>query len=75
MPKKKSTWKKKKPTMNESQRRNSDIFRLRGFYANACTLPFGPSDLKAILQCVDNALHNLGAEEQSSYMKPKKMPF
>jgi len=72
MPKKKSTWKKKKPAMNESQRRNSDIFRLRGFYANAKTLPFNRDQLGSILLCVDAALLNLDAEPQSAYMARNK---
>ena len=65
--------------LTPEQKRNSDIFRLRGFYANAKTLPFSSFELKAILNCVDGALLELGAETHTDYMKrsssPTKMPF
>jgi hypothetical protein len=69
MAKKKS--KRVKTTLTPEQKRNADIFRLRGFYANAKTLPFRKEDLLRILQCVDNALIDLGAESQTNYMQKK----
>lgn len=54
------------PTLNDAMKRNSQIFRLRGFYANAKTLPFNHIELGHILKCVDDALVRLDAETQSS---------
>ena len=62
-------WKRKKKELTPEQERNSNIFRLRGFYANAKTLPFNKHDLNQILQCVDAALVELGAQSQSDYMR------
>lgn len=50
------------------QERNAAIFRLRGYYANAKTLPFNDNELGNILGCIDNALARLNAEIQSTYM-------
>lgn len=66
MPTKKKTTKRKvKAKLTPEQKRNSDIFRLRGFYSNAKTLPFNASQLAVILHAVDEALDGLGAEKQS----------
>lgn len=62
---------KKKAPITPEQKRNSDIFRLRGFYANAKTLPFNKADLSVILDCVDSALGRLGAQTQTDYMGKK----
>lgn len=71
----KTKTKKRKPKakvkLTPEQKRNSDIFRLRGFYANGKTLPFNPPQLRGILEVVDEALSNLGAETQTDYMKSK----
>ena len=64
-------FKKRKTKLTPEQQRNSDIFRLRGFYANAKTLPFMNKGLKAILEAVDIALETLGAETQTSYLAKK----
>lgn len=69
MAKKKS--KRVKTTLTPEQKRNADIFRLRGFYANAKTLPFKPHHLTSILLAVDGALIGLGAESQTNYMQKK----
>lgn len=67
--------KKRKPKakvkLTPEQKRNSDIFRLRGFYANAKTLPFSKVSLDWILECVDKTLVDLGAQTQTDYMKSK----
>lgn len=63
--------KKRKVKLTPEQQRNADIFRLRGFYANAKTLPFDAKGLKAILNAVDDALIGLSAEPQTSYMNKK----
>jgi hypothetical protein len=60
--------KKRKTALTPEQKRNSDIFRLRGFYANAKTLPFRELELNNILACVDSALDRLGAQTQSQYL-------
>ena len=60
--------KTKKAPLTPEQKRNAHIFRLRGFYANAKTLPFDAHELGRILECIDGALHRLGAETQSRYM-------
>ncbi len=60
-----------KTPLTPEQKRNSDIFRLRGFYANAKTLPFTPDELKWILQPIDAALRRLKAETQTVYMAKK----
>lgn len=57
--------KKVKAKLTPEQERNAVIFRLRGFYANAKTLPFDKSDMERILACVDRSLDRLGAELQS----------
>jgi len=62
---------KAKPKLTPEQKRNSDIFRLRGFYANAKTLPFSFYQLRRILIEVDIALEELGAETHSKYMARK----
>lgn len=62
---------KKVSSLTPEQKRNSDIFRLRGFYANAKTLPFHPTEIKRILELVDCALARLDAETQTDYMKGK----
>jgi hypothetical protein len=63
--------KKVKPKLTPEQKRNSDIFRLRGFYANAKTLPFNAMGLRQILEAIDVALSDLGAQTQTDYMKSK----
>lgn len=68
---KKRKTKKKKAPLTDEQKRNSDIFRLRGFYANAKTLPFDRMNMAVILAAVDDALSDLGAITQSEYMKAK----
>lgn len=57
---------KPKAKLTPEQERNAKVFRLRGFYANAKTLPFDKSALKIILHEVDRALLELGAETQSA---------
>lgn len=57
---------KKKPKLTPEQQRAANIFRLRGFYANAKTLPFNKAEMECILDCVDGALKRLGASTQSS---------
>lgn len=66
---KKVTRKKK---LTPEQERNALIFRLRGYYSNAMTLPFTASEMQSILKCVDAALIRLGAQTQSEYMKANK---
>lgn len=68
----KKKWSRKPKKMTPEQERNAYIFRLRGFYANACTLPFEQKELNRILQCVDMALSELGATTQTDYMREKK---
>ena len=63
--------KRKKPVLTAEQQRNSQIFRLRGFYANAKTLPFNPIELGHILLSVDDALTRLGAMTQTKHMRGK----
>ena len=63
--------KKKSAPLTPEQKRNSDIFRLRGFYGNAKTLPFNAKELQVILNQIDLALDRLGAETQTDYMKAK----
>ena len=63
MAKRKTTRKKK---LTPEQERNAKIFRLRGFYANAKTLPFNAVEMDHILSCVDKALYRLDASSQSS---------
>lgn len=63
--------KKKVSTLTPEQKRNSDIFRLRGFYANAKTLPFSKEAMSNILGAVDQSLRTLKAETQTDYMKRK----
>lgn len=71
----KRKYKKKKlaVSITPEQKRNGQIFRLRGYYANARTLPFLARELDDILFHVDNALERLDAETQTDYMirKPK----
>lgn len=64
---------KTKAALTPEQKRNSDIFRLRGFFSNAKTLPFDRPALKLILHEVDRALMELGAESHSSYMERKSL--
>jgi hypothetical protein len=64
---------RRKPVLTDEQKRNSDIFRLRGYYSNAKTLPFNKAELVKILDCIDDALVRLGAESQSEYMTKKAL--
>lgn len=61
----------KKKSLTPEQQRNADIFRLRGFYSNAKTLPFTTVGLTKILWAVDTALEQLGATTQTEYMRQK----
>ncbi len=63
--------KRKSKAMTPEQIRNAKIFRLRGFYSNAKTLPFAGAELEVILDCVDAALMRLKATPQSEYMRQK----
>lgn len=66
-------WKKKSKSMTPEQERNAHIFRLRGFYSNAKTLPFDRAELNEILRNVDSALVRLGATSQTDYMRQKAL--
>lgn len=46
----------------QTQKRNSEIFRLRGYYANAKTLPFTEAELNQIIILVNQALIRLEAD-------------
>lgn len=66
---KKKKAKKVSKAITPEQIRNAKIFRLRGFYANAKTLPFHPIELKRILECIDCALVRLDATTQTEHMQ------
>lgn len=63
--------KKASAPLTPEQKRNSDIFRLRGFHANAKTLPFDARGMKLITEAIDEALIELGAQTQTDYLKTK----